>query len=338
MNDIRPESTSQAPSSRARVVSIGGLLPVAIAVVATVLMLSWLPQLPNPIAVHWNGAGVDGFGPAIPFVFAPLAITAVFSVFAVAWSWKPLPSGRLTWNQKILLAASLWMAVLLGFAFTASIALQRGLADARTAPDVGPWLALGAGAGLVLAVAAWFLLPAGETVSEPGTEPKFVDVQGDERVSWSRSTRLGGAPLIVVALAILVALGTAAVSVLAVSDAVLISMIVLVVVGLLVLTNFWWRVSADRRGFIAKGLFGWPRKRIPLSEIRSVAVVDVHPTRDFGGWGWRWAGGGRSGIILRAGSGIEVTQSNGKRFIVTVADAATGAGVLVALLHQNAPT
>ncbi|HNP15651.1 MAG TPA: hypothetical protein PKI99_04265, partial [Terrimesophilobacter sp.] len=194
------------------------------------------------------------------------------------------------------------------------------------------------GAGLVLAVAAWFLLPAGETVSEPGTEPKFVDVQGDERVSWSRSTSLGGVPLLAVGLAILVALGTAVVSVLSVSDAVLISMIVLVVVGLLVLTNFWWRVSADRRGFIAKGLFGWPRKRIPLTEIRSVAVVDVHPTRDFGGWGWRWAGGGRSGIILRAGSGIEVTQSNGKRFIVSVADAATGAGVLVALLRQNAPT
>ena len=79
-----------------------------------------------------------------------------------------------------------------------------------------------------------------------------------------------------------------------------------------------------------------PHKHIPLSDIRAVKVVDVHPTRDFGGWGWRWAGDGRSGIVLQVGPGIEVTQSSGRRFIVTVDDATTGAGVLAALIRRNA--
>ncbi len=334
-NSIQPEVTSLAAPSRARVIAIGGVFPVAVAIVATILMVSWLPELPDPIAIHWSGAGADGFGEAVPFVFAPLVLTAMFSTFAVAWSWKPLPSGKLTWNQKFLQVTSVWFGIGLSVAFTASVALQRGIPDARDAPDVWPSLAIGAAIAFFLAAVAWFLLPASESVTSQGTEPRPIDVQGDERVSWSRSAKLSAAPLLVTGLAVLVALTIVVVTVTVSSNSLVFGAAIVAFVSVLALTNFWWRVSADRRGFIVKGLFGWPRRRIPLDRITEVAVVDIDPTREFGGWGWRWSGDGRSGIILRAGEGIEVTQSNGKRFVVTVDDAKTGAGVLAALLQKH---
>ncbi|HEY9497536.1 MAG TPA: DUF1648 domain-containing protein [Terrimesophilobacter sp.] len=325
----------QAKSTRAKVVVIGGLVPVAIGVIATVLMLTWLPDLPDPIAVHWGGAGADGFGPALPFALLPALTALIVGGGAVSMAWRPSASGRLGWNQKIVVVMSVWLSTLISGGFGAGVAMQRGLADARESPGVGTSLALAAAIGILLAAAAWFILPRGESVDEPGAAARPVDVRGEERVSWSKSARIGTTPMLLIGLVIVVALATVVASVLASPTWTLHGTVTIAVVAALAVTSFWWRVSADRRGFIAKGLLGWPRKRISLDRIRSVRVVEVHPTRDFGGWGWRWAGDGRSGIVLFSGQGIEVTQLNGKRFVVTVEDAKTGAGVLAALLARR---
>lgn len=323
-------------SARARAVGIGGVVPALIGLVSTILMFTWLPQLPDPIAVHWSGAGPDGYGSAAVFALAPGIITVLFSVFAVGFSWKTSGSGRISWTQKFVLVMSVWLAVFLSFTFVASVAIQRGLADARTAPDVAGWLGLGAITALVLTVVAWWILPHGETIEAPGNRIAPLDVRGNERVSWSHTARFGSVALAFVGFGILVAMSAVVVTGLSRPTSMIVAVIVLAVVLLLVLTNVWWRVSADRRGFIVRSALGWPRKHIGLDDIRSVSVVDVHPSRDFGGWGWRLTGGGRSGVILRAGIGIEVTQGSGKRFTVTVDDAETGAAVLAALLKQGA--
>jgi len=335
MNDSAQNTTRKVTSSRVRVILIGGLVPLSIAAVATALMVSWVPELPEPIAVHWNGSGADGFGQALPFVFGPIIITLLFTVFTLAISWKPLPSGRLLWNQKILVVTNVWLATLLAAGFGSSVALQRGIADAHNAPGVGPSLAAGAGLGILLAVAAWFALPAGESVVESVMVVEPVDVHGTERVSWTHSTKMGTAVQIFVSVAIATGLLLVIMATLGSPELAPPGFVFLALVAVLTLTTVWWRVSADHRGFMVKGLFGWPRKHIAVEDIRSAAVVDVNPTRDFGGWGWRWAGDGRSGIILRTGEGIEVTHTNGKRFVVTVDDAKTGAGVLAALLARQ---
>lgn len=330
------DTGQQTRTTRGAAIVLGAVIPTAIALATAAFALSWLPQLPDPIAVHWSGAGPDGYGPALPFILAPLVITVLFGAFVAVWSWRPTPSGRLTWNQKFLIATSLWLATLLNVVFAGSVAMQRGLADAHDAPDAVPWLAIGAGAGLVLAVIGWFLLPPAETVDEAGTQPKPVDVRGQERVSWSRSARLSTAAIAVIAVVVALAIVTAILVTLASRSASVVAVLVLVLVAVLAATTTWWRVSADHRGFIARGVLGWPGRRIPVDDIRSVQVVDVNPGRDFGGWGWRWGGNGRTGIILRAGEAIEVTTVEGKRFVVTVDDAATGAGVLAALAAQRA--
>ena len=90
----------------------------------------------------------------------------------------------------------------------------------------------------------------------------------------------------------------------------------------------FWRVRADRRGFSVRGALGWPRVSIPATDIAAVRVVDVDPTADFGGWGWRWGSGRRTGIIMRRGAAIEVTRRDGRRLVVTVDDADNAAAVL----------
>jgi hypothetical protein len=336
VTDRQTTNGELARSTRVRAILLGGVVPLALAIVATALMLAWIPELPDPIAVHWSGAGPDGFGPAVPFLFLPLGITVLFGVFAVAVARRPAPSGRPTWNQKILVTAALWLSALLSVGIGGAVAVQRGLSDAHEAPDAGPLLALGAGVGLLLAVAGWFLLPPGETVDEAGKTPRPLAIEGDERVSWMRTARLGNTALVVVLFALLLVVAAFVVVLVSGRDALWLALIVLVAVSIIVATNTWWRVVADQHGLLVRGVLGWPRRRIPLDDIRSVRVVDVNPSRDFGGWGWRWGGRGRTGVILRAGKGVEVTRSNDRRFVVTVDDAETCAAVLGALVAQRA--
>jgi hypothetical protein len=299
-------------------------------------MLSWLPELPDPIAVHWSGAGPDGFGPAVPFQFKAPSITFSLSNIASHYSWRHTPSGRLTWNQKFIVATGLWLAIMLNIGIGAGVAGQRGLVDAREAPGVGIPLAIGAAIGLALAIAAWFLLPPAETIEEAGAAPRPVEVDAGERVAWSRAARLGNLAIAFILIVVAVLVTVVVLALVSSGGSLWFPVVVLAVIGALLATNTWWRVSADRRGLVVRGALGWPRKLIALDDIRSVQVVSVHPSRDFGGWGWRWGGNGRSGVILRAGDAIEVTLLTGKRFVVTVDDAGTGAGVLAALLAQRA--
>jgi len=59
----------------------------------------------------------------------------------------------------------------------------------------------------------------------------------------------------------------------------------------------------------------------------------VQPMGELGGYGVRSAPG-RFGVVLRAGDALDVTRRNGKRFTVSVPDAATAAGVLRAYTEE----
>ena len=178
-------------------------------------------------------------------------------------------------------------------------------------------------------------MPRSEDFPQVGNSPKRIELHGDERLSWSHSTRFGNVPLVGMCLSLAFVVGILVFAFVTSPPVPVFAVVVLIITTLLVLTTVWWRVSTDRRGFIARGLMGWPVKRIPLEDIRTVQVIEVQPMRDFGGYGWRWTGGGRSGVILRTGPGIEITSSSGKRFVVTVDDAETGAGVIAALLKKQ---
>lgn len=316
-------------------VLVGGVIPMAIAVIATVLMIGWLPELPDPIAVHWSGAGPDGFGPAWPLVMIPGVITLIYSAFAVGAARKTLESGLLVANQKFLLVTGVWLSALLNIGIAGSIEVQRGLDDAKDAPDIGLLMLAGAIIGLVLAGGAWFVLPQAGPATVPFDAPEPLTLAPTERISWSRSVRLSRGVIFFVSAVMLVTVGTVVLTAVAAPEAVGFALVTLVGVSLLAVMTSWWTVTVDRRGLRVVSAFGWPRVVIPVHEIREVHAIQVSPTADFGGWGWRWDAAGRSGIVLRAGSAVQVTRASGKKFVVTVDDADTAASVLAALVGSR---
>src|SRR5690606_4264535 len=80
-------------------------------------------------------------------------------------------------------------------------------------------------------------------------------------------------------------------------------------------------VTVSEAGLTVRGVAGWPRKHIALSDVASAEVAQVSGTADFGGWGWRLRPGAE-GVIMRDGDAIWVKRRSGRDLAVTVDDAA----------------
>jgi hypothetical protein len=80
-------------------------------------------------------------------------------------------------------------------------------------------------------------------------------------------------------------------------------------------------------------LGGIPVRRISLDRVSSARAIDLEPA-EWGGWGWRASPNGTA-IVLRRGDALELTFLGGRRFAVTVDDAATGAALLNGLVARR---
>lgn len=76
-------------------------------------------------------------------------------------------------------------------------------------------------------------------------------------------------------------------------------------------------------------------KRIPVERMANAVADYIEPAK-WGGWGYRLIPDA-SAVVVRAGDGIIVNLDNGRRFAVTVDDAATGAGLLNGLIGRARP-
>ncbi|GCD99310.1 hypothetical protein [Embleya hyalina] len=95
------------------------------------------------------------------------------------------------------------------------------------------------------------------------------------------------------------------------------------------------RVHVDQRGLTVEfGLLPWPRKRVPLGEIRTAGHREVRALREFGGWGYRIKSSA-TGVVQRSGEALTLTLVSGREFVVTVSDAPQGAAVLNRLLGNR---
>ncbi|TQL47773.1 uncharacterized protein DUF1648 [Homoserinimonas aerilata] len=329
--------TDTARATRTRVLLVGVVVPVFIAAVATAICVAWLPELPDPIAIHWGANGQpDGYGSAWMSILMPLVLTIFFCGIAVASSWRLTPSGRIVWTQRFVLATGTWLAMLISVIAVGTLAQQRGLDDAAQTGTIGGIMAIGFGVATLLAVGAWFLLPAHDSArlnAAQAAEP--LPAAPGELIAWSRTAHIATPALLILAGAILLVVGTVVVCAVAAPEGLAISVIALIVVLFLAAVTAMWRVTADRRGLTVRSVLGWPRQRIRLEDMTDVSVTTVDPMAEFGGWGWRWGGDRRSGVVLRHGSAIEVTRASGRRFVITVDDAETGASVLAALRARD---
>lgn len=331
------EDRDRARHSHRVAILVGGILPVVIALVAGGIMISWIPELPALVATHWSGTGEpDGFGSVWVTILLPVIFALGFGAIAVGSAWRTASSGLPRAGQKALLATNMFLSGFIGVLGTGTLAMQRGLADAGKAGSITPALLSALVVGLVLGVIGWLLLPRTDKALPSASEPRRLAVSASERVAWSSSVSIAPGVLAMLGAIVLVLIGTVVLSGTRAAGGAAIATAVAIVVVLLTAATSFWRVTADRRGFVVRSLLGWPRVVIRPGDIRSVHVVEINPVADFGGWGWRWVGGRRTGIIMRAGQAIEVTRNSGSSLVVTVGDAETGASVLAAVAAQTA--
>ncbi|WP_120493293.1 DUF1648 domain-containing protein [Microbacterium phyllosphaerae] len=325
---------------------VGVIVPLALLVLASIVVLSWLPEVPDPAAIHWGLDGADGFGPR----WTPLALliglgggtVLLFAVIALVshrlpqrGAAAPIPQPQWSATARLLGAASLGTAGMMSMLAIASTAAQRGLADAADAADITPWVPVFLLAMAGLGIAGWFLQPAVPISTESSAaEATPLPLTDHERAVWIKTVTVATTSQVVLGIGVFIVV---AMSVLLLAQGIAagwITAAVALVLLVLLATSLTFRVRASAAGLRVRSIAGWPRVDIPAAEIASTRAVQVDPFAEFGGWGYRFGLDGRRGIVLRKGDAVEVTRTNGRVFVVTVDDAATAASVLAAAARR----
>ncbi|MFH8249700.1 DUF1648 domain-containing protein [Microbacterium sp. B2969] len=322
-----------------RFVLVAVVLPLLITVVAIVAQLVVMPQLPDPVAVHWNASGeADGFAARWLYPVMTLLIAGGLPLLLALTSLPGLRRGHGGPTYRFMGAAALGLSAFGAVLLTWLMVMQAGLADATEAPSVWPALVGGLVAAAVGGVGGWFLQPH-VAQPEPETLPATtISLRPGERAVWMRTVSIGRGAAAGILLGT-VAVAVAAVAVyLAGADAAVVWLMAGLTALLIVLaaTTLAFHVRVDEAGLEVRSALGLPRFRVPLAQVSRATAVEVNPMGEFGGWGIRLVPG-RFGIVMRTGQAIEVWRAGGRRFVVTVDDAATGAALLQALAERSQP-
>ncbi|KRA23885.1 hypothetical protein ASD65_05210 [Microbacterium sp. Root61] len=318
-----------------RFIWVGLIVPIVVLAVGVTLQLLWLPELPDPAATHWNGVGqVDGFGPAWMY---PL-LTGVLGILIVALIALPALAVMRRGDRgpyfRFIGAFALGFAAFLSIALTWSVAIQRGLTDAATAPNVLPGLIVGAVVGLALGFVGWLVSPREEMRTLAADRIRPIELDAGQSAVWLRTATLSRGAAVLIAGVLILLVATAIGIGFTGSGSVWVLGIVVLLVLVLAATTTVFHVRVDAQGLTVRSILGIPRWQIPLTDVVSVSSVELSPLAEFGGYGIRFGAGGRFGVVLRKGAAIQVERADGKVFVVTVEDAETGAGLLAALADR----
>ncbi|MGW8484463.1 DUF1648 domain-containing protein [Microbacterium sp. NPDC055903] len=322
--------------ARSAFVWVGVIAPAAILVLAAILVAAWLPDIPEPAAIHWGPGGVDGFGPGWTYLALPLGLGGLFvALFAVMAFFAHRPRASTadsspTWSgtARLLGAASLALAVMMALTSLIAVGVQRGLDDAADAPDITPSVLLGLGVMAAVAVLGWLVQPRAQVDPDAGASAEPLALAGSERAVWMGTAATAKSGQVVLGISVFSVL---AISVLMGATGVegwWLTGIIGVLLAVLVVTMLVFRVHVSGAGLRVRSVAGWPRFFIPAAKIESVRVVQIDPFAEFGGWGYRIGTDGRRGLVLRRGEALQIEQRRGKPFVVTVDDAETAASVL----------
>jgi hypothetical protein len=312
-----------------RVLLIALVIPIALTAVSLGIVLAWLPQLPQMVALHWGTGGADGFGPRsmLPVLLAVFGfgVPVLFGGIVLL-----TPRETFGFGQKLLATLSSATTVLLMVVFLGISAQQRGFDDARQVPGVAPALLIGFAAALVVGVGAWFLLPKWSPVDPSWRAAEPLALAPHERAVWLGTARF---PIGIIAAILVPTLAVTAVSSWAAAQRGGPAWLLLTIPALMllaVLGSTDWRIRVDAGGLRVRSLLGFPTWTIPVGDIAEVGTTSVAGLAEFGGWGVRWAGRGRIGIITRNGPALEVRRRDASSLTITVDDAATAAALLTA--------
>lgn len=334
-HSVTAQRVSDLRRARIALIVVGAAIPLVITAIVSALIISWLPWLPSPAATHWGVNGVDGFGAPSSYLWLAIGLGLGLPLLMVG---SVLAMGRRQWGGASRLLGSMALG-LSGFSAVVnggSVAVQRGLMDAAEVGSIWPIIVGGFCALLVLSAAGWVLQPdVRATPAEQLAPAHLASISAGERVVWISTASLSRVAMLILGIVVVVVVGITAVMVVEAHEAFWIPLLALVIIGLAFASTASFRVRAGGEGLTVRSHIGFPRVHVPLDEIVTVRAVECHPFGEFGGFGWRIGLDGRTGIVLRTGSAIEVERRDKRTLVVTVDGAEVGAATLQAYLQHR---
>ncbi len=312
------------PAVRPRPVELA--VPLAAVAVAALLPFPYVDRLPDPVATHWGFSGLpDGRMPRLVDHVALLAITALVALVPLAAAARAdRPSARvlvgLAHGGGAMLALLRWW----------TLEANDGAASWRGA---GPVTLGDVGAGLVLAVPVgllgWWLARRRPLLPPTARRVDPVVLEPGDAVVWVGRQVAGPALVLPVAAVVLGAVLAAGAP-----GPVLVVVGPLGAAALALATFARVAVTISERGVdVRLGPLRWPRLRIALPDVTSVAVEEVEPMA-FGGWGYRVVPGARA-VVVRRGEALRIGRRGRADLVVTVDGAEDAARVLGALTRPR---
>ena len=290
------------------------VLPAALVAAMIAVPAALWARLPGQVADHWTAAGTaNGTAPRLT-AFLVLGLVAIPGVGLVIGGWAATrrgapPRARAAGTKGLNWAAMIPLGLFI-MAVSASAVIMMAVANlgggGLRSASVGPASLVG-------------------TLGGPGavdhdTPRSSLGLRAGERAAWSGRARarwVWPAGLLLVAAGVLVAVMAARWT----------PAVVLLVVGVLLLGFTSVRVRVATRGVtVGYGALGLRLTRIPLQRIASAEAVE----RGSFAFGYRGSLAlfGAAAVIVRPGPALRLTLRDGKTFLVTVDDAATGAALL----------
>jgi hypothetical protein len=291
---------------------------VSLALVGMIPLLFGWESFPDPMAVHWGPGGQpDGAMDRGLIWLVPLVLTSVGLALGVLLRVDGSPSAE--------------GVALVGF--FGGMAIWTSLSLAILNRDAGVWQEAGAFdlwqvVGVVVtgvvfgAIGVWLGRRWYPLAPRPVIDAPAMEFAPEERVAWMGTARVMWPFLILSPFGLVFLLLPGWLKILAPVYVVLAYLISQV------------SVLVDANGMKVRLGGILTVRKIALEEVDAARAIHLEPTQ-WGGWGYRMIPGATA-VVLRRGDGIEVVLEGGRRFGVTVDDAATGAAVLNGLVRRQA--
>jgi hypothetical protein len=319
---------SSNASQSARRMTLGALLPGAIAASSLLPLWLWRGRLPDRMATHWSlGGQPDG---AVPLATLAVIIAVLIAPAAAGMAFlayrQPAHRGEVAPPMAICGFIAGLMAVISWMTVSANL----DAADWSDAGQVGfAKVLLSLAAGTVLAAIIARVARPLETAAPAALEVPSAGIAPGSRAAWTGSARAGWAvPLTLSLLALAAILAR-------------IHIFAGIATALTSLVGLWFtsiRMTVDRHGVrIAFGPLRWPVQRVALGEIRQASVLDVQPMA-WGGWGYRGSLKvlKKAAVVLRGGEGVRLDLSGDRILVVTIDNARQAAGLINDLISARA--
>ena len=307
-----------------------GVLPAALVAAMVAVPAALWSRLPRRVADHWTLAGTANATMPKLTAFLILGLLAVPGLALVLFGWAAVrraapPPARAAGGRILIGTALIPLGLFIMGISTSSVILvavaNLGGGGLRSA-SVGPagWAGPLAGTALLAGCAGYALRRYGGLGAAAGEPRSSLGLRPGERAVWIGRARARWAWPAGVLLAAAGLIAGIAVRQWTPGT-------VLLIAGVLTLGFTSVRVRVAASGVtVGYGALGLRLTRIPLRRIASAAAVDRTP------FAFGYRGSlllyGSAAAVLRRGPALRLTLRNGKTFLVTVDDAATGAALL----------